>query len=78
VNVLRPLFEKPLISREQALSIAETFCEKHGWAWRPKIIVKSKWQSWHIYTNYPNRGGNINIFVNKYTGQIMKATHARY
>jgi hypothetical protein len=72
---IRVIVEKQgsVISRGQALAIAEKVCKESGWEWKD-ISATEDGGRWIIKTNSKADGSNAFIHIDKITGQVIKKT----
>lgn len=66
----------PVITKEQALVIAQQFCKERNWYWMEPVNIKLGLRGWRIYTNSYSRGSNITILIHRDTGEVLKARYA--
>lgn len=65
----------PVITKEQALVIAQQVSKERNWSWEEPVDVKLGWRGWRIYTNSYTRGLNIRILIHRDTGEILEAVY---
>lgn len=72
MGILNFLFrhEAPKISREQALLIAKSACERNDLPWEAPFSVKLTWDEYEILTNTDMLGGNVRIHIDKDDGVV--------
>ena len=65
----------PIISREEAISIARNECKKRNWAWQLPVKVQLRFGVWVIQSNWGRRGMNARIVIDQKTGEVIKAIY---
>jgi hypothetical protein len=79
MRILRKLLGRSAaqISKARAVEVARSRCEQEGWPWIEPIHVNEELWAYHVMTNARNRGGNVNIRVDRQTGEVRSAQFAR-
>ncbi len=67
---------RPVVSRADALRIAEAHCREKGWPWEDPVIVNRELLCYYIMTNAEVKGGNVNIRVSLEDGSIIHSGFA--
>jgi hypothetical protein len=62
------------IDKEQAIKIAESEAARQGWKWEGGVHVYRQGVSWHVTSNFPSKGGNVRVVIDRKTGQVVNAS----
>ena len=65
------LTEKPRISEEEALQIAQDACERKGWEWT-EVRAFDRGDHWEVRTNALSDGGNAVVLIDMGSGRVIK------
>ena len=73
------------MSRDEVERTAREAAQAAGYPWQPSISITATRLflffgpvlSWHVMTNAPMRGGNVNVHVSR-TGKVTKIAFARW
>jgi hypothetical protein len=65
------------ISKEHALETARARCAQEGWPWVEPVRVNVDLREYHVMTNAEMRGGNVNIRIDRRSGEVRSAHFAR-
>lgn len=69
---------KPVLTKDKVRAIAKQECEKRGYPWLEPVSVHRRLTYFYVWTNAMNKGANIVIDINKFTGEVIRITHIRY
>lgn len=75
MKVLRMLFGS--VTREEARAIAREECERREWPWSEPVHVQRHLRTLHVMTNASHRGGNVNVWIDARSGEVIEAGFAR-
>ena len=64
------------VSRDQAMEIARIYAEAQGWPWSEPVKVFRQLGTWRVMTAADVRGGNVNVWVNPWSGRVRRAGFA--
>lgn len=71
---IKHLAEKPIITKEQAVLIAQKECADRGWEWEEPIKIRSGLGVWVVWTHHGWRGVNAIIRIDKWNGKVVAAS----
>ena len=72
--MIRWLFPpKPVISKEEAITIAQAECASLGWPWEEPLRVSLGRDRWLIRTGTNFVGGDVFMEIDCQNGQILEA-----
>lgn len=78
IRFLRRMFGiRSVVSRDDAMRIAQDHCINAGWPWRPPVYLAEGLYEYRMMTNTSMRGGNVNIRVRVTDGAVVSAAFAR-
>ncbi|MBR0656026.1 hypothetical protein [Plastoroseomonas arctica] len=62
---------------DAVVAIARAAAEGEGWPFVEPLSVTRHGSAWHVMTNVPMRGSNVNVWVDATTGAVLKQAFAR-
>jgi hypothetical protein len=70
--------QAPKISKEQARTIAQNECKLRQWPFEEPVNIRLTFvkRRWAIYTAADSTGGNVWMYIDANTGQVLSAGFA--
>jgi hypothetical protein len=67
---------KRSITRSEAQVIARAHADARGWPWTEPVKVYRAFRAWRVHTNTGSRGGNVNVRVDAFSGEVQRSGFA--
>ena len=64
------------LSREEVRLVAKQHCASKGWPWVEPVHVRCFLRTARVMTNASHRGGNVNVEVDRLTGEVKRSGFA--